>query len=125
MRIPVGIEDVGHAELAERDHQPIRCLRSCELVDTRFNLLLLAAEVDRLPQEQARDPGIGRRVADLVGLSAWESSSAERTAQSEALVYLRVHPQFRAVPEPRAGVEGHVPGLTALVGDEAVLSPIG
>src|SRR5262249_31663581 len=98
---------------------------SGELIDACFNLLLLAAEIDGLAQERARDPRIGRRGADLVGLSARKSGGAERAAQSEALIDLRVDPQFGAVPEPRASIEGYVPGLTALVWVEAVLSSIG
>jgi len=52
MGVLVGVEDIDHADFSNREDQPVRGLRSRKLVEPGVDLLLLAAEVDRLPQER-------------------------------------------------------------------------
>ena len=120
VRIFVGVENIADAKLADRDDDPVRGLRARELVDVGIDLLLFAAEIDRLPDEHAGNPCVGNRLADLVGFAAWKSGDAERAAQPEALVDLRIDPELRALPQLRARVKCHVPGFASLVGHEAV-----
>ena len=72
IRVLIFVENIDHAELADRDHQPVRGLRSRKLVDAGVDFLNVAAEVDGLPEERARHPCVGIGCADLVGLGAQE-----------------------------------------------------
>ena len=121
----VGVENVGDGELADGEHQPVRRLRAAELVGRAIHLLRVAAEIDGLADEVARDARVRHRGADLVCLAARESGDAERRAQAKALVDLRIDPKLGALPQPHAEIRRGVPGFAALVGREAVLAGIG
>jgi hypothetical protein len=125
MGVFVGIEDIAHADFSDGEHQPIRRLRSGELVKSGVDFLDLAAEVDGLPQECPEQTRVGIWGSDLVGLAAWESRGADRCAQSKALIDFRIDPRFGALPEPHARVQGYVCGLAADVRYETVLALVG
>ena len=115
-----GVEYVGNAELADREDQPVGRLLAGELIDVGIHLLGGAAEVDGLADEGTGHPHIGIVAADLVGFAARKSREAEGVAEPEALVDLRIDPQFRALPQLQSGIERGVPGLAACIGVEAV-----
>src|SRR3984893_11750889 len=115
-----GVENVGDAELANGNHQPVGSLRSRKLVDAGLHFLCLATKVDCLPHKHPRDARIRYRETDLVSFTAGEARDAERAAETESLVDLRVDPELGALPQPQTGIEGSVPGLPSMVGIEAV-----
>ena len=73
-------------------------LRPGKLVDIGVELLCFAAEIDGLAHEGARHADIGVIGADLVGFRARKAGDAVRVSQAEALVDVRVDPQFGASP---------------------------
>src|SRR5580704_71125 len=121
----VGVENVGDAEFTDGEHQAVRRLRAAELVGRSIHLFRIAAEIDGLADEILGNSRIGHRGADLVGLAARESGDAQRRAQAETLIDLRIDPKLGALPQAHADKRGGVPGLAALVGREAVLAGIG
>jgi hypothetical protein len=67
-------------------------LRPSELVEIRSNLLGVAAEIDRLPDEDALQAQIRGRGTDLVGLPVGKSRDAMSRGKPEALIDLRIDP---------------------------------
>src|SRR5215467_3464039 len=100
-------------------------MRTANLVDTRLNLFAVPAEIEGLSDKTARYPEIRVGAADLIGFAAGESRNAQRVAQSEALVDLRIDPNLRAVPQAPTDIGCDVPGLATRVGIQAVGAAIG
>jgi hypothetical protein len=119
------VEDIGDAEFAHGDHQPVGGLRSRELVDVCLHLFRFAAEVDGLAHEHALHPRIRDGKTNLEGSAGGKAGDAQRAREPEALVDLRVDPQLGALPQPKTGIESRVPGFAALVRVEAVGTHIG
>ena len=99
----VGVEYVGDRETPDPQHQAIGSLRPGELIDVRFQLLRIAAEIDGLANESALHADIRVIGADLVGFRAREAGDAVRVADAEALIDFRIEPEFGAFPKSQAG----------------------
>jgi len=78
VRITVRVENIDDAEFADRQDEPVGGLSAGELVQPGLDLRFLPAQIDRLTQEYARNPGIGIGGADLIGFATGESCHAER-----------------------------------------------
>ncbi len=107
------VEHVGHREFSEGDDNAIAGLAPAKLVQVGVDVLDVAAEVDGLAEEEARQLGIGRRLADLVGLTARKAGNAERIAEPETLVELAIDPGLAAVPQPSTEIDCDVRRLVA------------
>ena len=83
VRVFVGVEDVDNTEFADCKDKPVGGLASGKLVDASIHLLRFPAQIDRLANEGARQPGIRIGLADLVGLAAGKSGDAERVRRSQ------------------------------------------
>ena len=125
MGVAIGVEHVANAELADRQHQPVGAPAPRELVGGGLDRLAVSAQPDRLAEEQALQPDIGRAPADLIGLRAGKARDAQRIGQPEALIDLRVDPRLRPVPRPHTCVERGVERLPHLPGRQAVRPGIG
>ena len=113
------------ANLTGRKDEAVRRLRAGELVRVGLDFLALAAEIDGLAHEIALEARVRRCGAELVGFAVGIPGEAVRIADAEALVDLRVDPQFRASPQTKTGIErgvGNLAGLAAM--RQAVLSLI-
>ena len=88
---------------ADPQHQAIGSLRPGELIDVRFQLLRVAAEIDGLAHESALHADIRIIGADLVGFRAREAGDAVRVADAEALIDFWIEPEFGAFPQSQAG----------------------
>src|SRR5207245_8676210 len=106
-----GIENVGNAEFSDCQHQAVRGLRTAHLVDARLDLFGVPAEIEGLSDKSARYAEIRVGAADLIGFTASESRNAQRVAQSETLIDLRIDPKLRAFPQPPPDLSRDVPGL--------------
>ena len=62
-------------------HDPVRGLRTAEPVDAGVNFLAVAAKVDGLADEGARQLRVRISEADFVGFAAGESGNAKRVGQ--------------------------------------------
>src|SRR3981081_3429225 len=111
MCISDGIEDVGDAELADRNHQPVGGARSGKLIDAGVDLIDFPTEVDRLPYNHSRQPRVRDRGSDLIGFAAGKSGHPEGGAQTETLIDFGVDPELGTVPEPNASIKRDIPGL--------------
>src|SRR5215472_17789464 len=120
MGVFIGVEDVGRAEFACCDDKSVGGLRLGELIDIGFDLLGLAAEVDRLADERAVQAGVWIIGADLEGLAADVTGHAGRVAEPKALIDFWIDPGFGPVPEPHTDKKRGIPGLAALIRDETV-----
>ena len=121
----IHIKDIRHTELTDGDDWSVCRLRSCEFVEVSFDLFRISTQINCLPQEETRYPRIRHGGTNLISLTAWESGYAERAAQTEALINLRIDPQLGALPQPKTSVEGDIPSLAAVVGIEAIWAAIG
>ncbi len=110
----VAVEDVDHAHLADGQHQPVGALPPGELVEVGVDLGSLAAKLDGLAQEEPLQLGVGRRLADLVGLARGKARRAQGVGEAEALVDLGVDPDLAPRPGMQARVEGGVESLAAV-----------
>ena len=66
VRVFVLVENVADAELADRDGEPIGGVRCAKDVEVGFNGAAVAAEVDRLAQEQPLQPEVRGLFPDLI-----------------------------------------------------------
>lgn len=114
MRIFVVIKHIGDRELAYSDDQPVRCLRSGELIGAGLDLLCSSAQVDRLADECSRQSRIWIGRSDLVSFATRKSRNSQGIGEPKPLINFRVHPQFGSAPEPHARIERGVRGLPAL-----------
>ena len=126
VRVFVGVENVDDAESAQRQHNAIRRLRAGEHILVGFHLFGCAAKIDGLPDEIALHPRVGLLQSELVGLGTGKSGRAVRIRETVALIDLGVDPQFGALPQPQAGKERDIHGLSALsAAGQAVAARIG
>ena len=95
MRIFVGVEDVGDAEFPHRDDKAVGGLAPGKLIDAGIYLLRLAAEIDSLADECPVNAHVGIIGSYLVSFRARKPGDAERPAEPEPLIKLRIDPEFR------------------------------
>src|SRR5262249_40493907 len=125
VRIFIGIEYVVHREFADGEDEPVRRHCTAKLICRRIHLLAVAAEIDGLSAESARNAGIGYRLAFFERCAARKPGNAGCRIEAKTLIDFRIDPQFSALPQPHAEKRGGVPGFAPLVGDEAVWPDIG
>ena len=114
VRIFICIEYVEDVELTYRKHQAVCRRRAGELIEVGINLLGVAAEIDRLPDEIALQTRVGISRPDLKSLTARKSGYSVCIREAEALIELRTDPQLGTLPQSYADVEDGVPGFAAL-----------
>ena len=73
--------------------------RTGELIEVGVDFLVVAAEIDGLPDEGPLNARIRNRGADLECGPARKAGDAFGIAQPETLVDLRIDPEFGAVPQ--------------------------
>src|SRR5207302_10379129 len=88
-------------------HETLRGALARELVRVPLDLLLGAAQLEHLPQEEPGEVKIGRVAADL-RLAARIAGDADAIADAVALVELRVEPDLRAAPCAQARIEREI-----------------
>src|SRR5262249_14341834 len=120
----VEVEDVAKGELPGSDHQPVLGLRHRELIEICLDLVNLTAEIDGLLEEGALNARkrIARPFARVV---VYKSRDPVEITERETLIDLRVDPDLRALPGPKARIERNVPSLAPGVRREAVAPLIG
>ena len=92
MRVLISVEDIDGRELANGKDHPVGGLGASELVQIGIEFFGAAAEIDRLAQKDAREPGVRIPGADLIGLAARETGDTQRVGQTESLVDFRIDP---------------------------------
>src|SRR5262249_21221136 len=106
------------------DHQPVGGLRHCELIEICLDLVNLTAEIDGLLEEGALNTR--KRIAcPLARVVVYKSRDPVEIAERETLIDLRVDPDLRALPGPKARVKRNVPSFAPGVRREAVASLVG
>ena len=124
MRVCIGVEDIDDGVFADREHQAIGGLRAAELIEVGFELLRLTAQIYGLAQKSALDQHIRLRPADLVGFAAGVSRHPKGVAEPEALVDLRIDPDFGAPPRPDTGIECGIDRFSAIGGRAEALGSL-
>ncbi len=92
MRIFVGVEHVGDAEFTHRYDQAVGRLAPGKLVDAGIYFLRFAAEIDGLSDECPVKAHVGIVGSYLISFRARKPGDAERTAEPEPLIDLRIDP---------------------------------
>ena len=125
MGIAVGVEHIDHAEFAQPQHQTVGGLFAAKLVGGRGSRRDIAAKIDCLAQEQARQFEIGCGLAHLVGLATGEPCNAQRVRQAETLIEFGVHPQFATGPGPDPDKQCGIGGFAGLMRCQTVGAGVG
>ena len=118
------VEDVGHADLAERQHQPVRAASAAELQLRRVDPLSLFVEIHGLAYEHTVPPQVGVIFPHLVGLAARKPGEAEGVVEAESLVDFGGDPDFRARPQTPSQKKGHIHGFFVGVRGQTVLARV-
>ena len=92
MGVAVGIEDIDYRPFPHRHDHPIGGLPAGELVEPGLDVCYLAAEVNRLPDEEPGQLEIRGGGTDLVGFPAREARHAKRIGEPKALIDFWVDP---------------------------------
>src|SRR5208282_4510069 len=114
VRVLIDVEDVGHAEFADREHPAVHASITSQPIGGCIHGFAIARKIDRVAYEETLQPQIRLIFPDLVRPAARKTCYPERVIETKALIDLRTDPDLGTVPQPCAHGEGGISRLGAL-----------